>query len=604
MRRSASLSPPRTRATTRSRPTPARSTSPPRTVRRCCRRTTRSRPGPATTTALTPSAPPSRPRVAGRSRSTTPSTTASTGTAKSRSTRGNAAKVVFTQTAHELDGRRHIPAAAEGHRARCLRQHASRPTRRRSVFRSPPAPRHPAAGHPLRLPNRVVAGVVTFSGCKIDKIGTGYKLHATDGSLTPDDSSTFNITLGPAAKLAFTQQPGSSTGGSRFPDPARVTVQDAGGNTGPATRTSVTVAIGTNAGRGGTLSGTKTDRRRRAASRPSPASRSTRPAPATRSPRPSGAAHGTATSNTFNITLGPAAKLAFTQQPGELDRRHRVPDAAEGDGPGRGRQHRTADTTTSVTVAIGTNPGPGGTLAGTKTVAAVAGVATFSGLSIDKTGTGYTLTAPSSAAHRHATSSTFNITLGPAAKLAFTQQPASSTGGVAFPTQPKVTVQDAGGNTRTADTDARSRSRSARTPAPAGRCRAPRRSPRSRVSRPSPASDRQAGTGYTLTAADGALTGDTSSRPSTSRSARRRRSRSRSSRRARRAGSRSRSSRWSRSRTPAATPATADTTLGHGRDRHEPGPGGPCRAPRRSPPSRVSRRSPASRSTRSAPATR
>src|SRR6185295_11422343 len=45
----------------------------------------------------------------------------------------------------------------------------------------------------------------------------------------------------------------------------------------------------------------------------------------------------------------------------------------------------------SVTVAIGSNPG-GGTLSGTTTVAAVNGVATFSNLSIDKVGTGYTLT--------------------------------------------------------------------------------------------------------------------------------------------------------------------------------------------------------------------
>src|SRR5262249_19705084 len=35
-----------------------------------------------------------------------------------------------------------------------------------------------------------------FSGCAIDKAGTGYKLHATDGSLTPADSSAFPILSG------------------------------------------------------------------------------------------------------------------------------------------------------------------------------------------------------------------------------------------------------------------------------------------------------------------------------------------------------------------------------------------------------------------------
>src|ERR1019366_3631759 len=50
-----------------------------------------------------------------------------------------------------------------------------------------------------------------------------------------------------------------------------------------------------------------------------------------------------------------------------------------------------------------------------------------------------------------APSSAFNVTAGSATQLVFTQQPASSTGGVAFPTQPKVTVEDAGGNTVTGD---------------------------------------------------------------------------------------------------------------------------------------------------------
>src|SRR5260370_3525238 len=48
--------------------------------------------------------------------------------------------------------------------------------------------------------------------------------------------------------------------------------------------------------------------------------------------------------------------------------------------------------TGNITVAIGTNPSSG-ILSGTKTLAAVAGVGTFAGLSIDKAGSGYTLTA-------------------------------------------------------------------------------------------------------------------------------------------------------------------------------------------------------------------
>jgi hypothetical protein len=61
-------------------------------------------------------------------------------------------------------------------------------------------------------------------------------------------------------------------------------------------------------------------------------------------------------------------------------------------------------------VAIGTNPG-GGTLSGTKTRSAVGGTATFNDLSIDRAGTGYTLTAASTGL-TGATSSTFDIAGG------------------------------------------------------------------------------------------------------------------------------------------------------------------------------------------------
>ena len=61
----------------------------------------------------------------------------------------------------------------------------------------------------------------------------------------------------------------------------------------------------------------------------------------------------------------------------------------------------------NVTLSIGTNPG-GGMLGGTTTVAAVNGTATFSDLSINQFGTGYTLTA-SSAGLIGITSNPFNI---------------------------------------------------------------------------------------------------------------------------------------------------------------------------------------------------
>ena len=70
--------------------------------------------------------------------------------------------------------------------------------------------------------------------------------------------------------------------------------------------------------------------------------------------------------------------------------------------------------TNSVTMALGTNPG-GGTLSGTTTVQAVSGVATFSNLSINNVGAGYTLIA-STPTRTPVSSTAFTITAaGPVA---------------------------------------------------------------------------------------------------------------------------------------------------------------------------------------------
>jgi hypothetical protein len=243
------------------------------------------------------------------------------------------------------------------------------------------------------------AGVASFAGCKIDKAGNGYTLVATDGALTSATSNAFNVTVGAAAKLAFTQQPSSSTGGVAFPTQPKVTVQDAGGN--------------------------------------------------------------------------------------------------------------TVASSASIALAIGTNPS-GGALSGTTTVTATNGVATFSGLAIDKAGSGYTLTA-SSGALTGDTSTPFNVTVGPAAKLAFTAQPAGATGGSAFGTQPVVTVQDAGGNTVTSDASSVTLAIGTNPSGGALTCTANPKAAASGVVSFAGCKIDKAGNGYTLVATDGALASATSS---------------------------------------------------------------------------------------------
>ena len=75
----------------------------------------------------------------------------------------------------------------------------------------------------------------------------------------------------------------------------------------------------------------------------------------------------------------------------------------------------------TVTVALANNPG-GATLGGTLTVTAQSGVATFSGLTLDKAGTGYTLLVSASGL-ASATTSAFDVTPAAATQLVVTTQP-------------------------------------------------------------------------------------------------------------------------------------------------------------------------------------
>jgi hypothetical protein len=283
-----------------------------------------------------------------------------------------------------------------------------------------------------------VSGVATFSGLSIDKSGTGYTLSATDGSLTSATSSAFNIAAGAANKLVFAQQPTSAVAGASIAPAVTVQIQDAGGNL-TASTANVTVAIATNAG-GGTLSGTLTVAASGGVATFSNLSVNKTGTGYTLSA--AGTSLTGATSSAFNISPAAASNLAFTTQPsaGSGGAAFGQPAVTVQDQFGN---TVTADTST-VTVAIANNPS-GGTLSGTKSVAAVSGVATFSGLSIDKAGTGYTLSATDGSLAA-ATSNPFTITVGAANKLAFAQQPTTTVAGVSIAPAVTVQIQDAGGN--------------------------------------------------------------------------------------------------------------------------------------------------------------
>lgn len=98
----------------------------------------------------------------------------------------------------------------------------------------------------------------------------------------------------------------------------------------------------------------------------------------------------------------------------------------------------------NVTLAIGSNPG-NSALNGTVTVAAVAGVATFPAVNLNKIGVGYTLVA-SSAGIVPATSSAFSVAVGPPTQIVVAQQPTTTFVNTSIAPSPQFLIEDVGGN--------------------------------------------------------------------------------------------------------------------------------------------------------------
>ncbi|MHB8460920.1 MAG: beta strand repeat-containing protein, partial [Candidatus Limnocylindrales bacterium] len=139
---------------------------------------------------------------------------------------------------------------------------------------------------------------------------------------------------------------------------------------------------------------------------------------------------------------GPATHLAFIAQPSTTAAGATITPAVTVAIQDASNATVTTDNSTVVTVAISSNPG-GGTLAGTITATASSGIATFSTLSINNAGVGYTLFA-SGASLSGATSASFTI-VGPATKLAFTTQPSTTSVGASITPAVTVAVQDVNG---------------------------------------------------------------------------------------------------------------------------------------------------------------
>jgi hypothetical protein len=299
------------------------------------------------------------------------------------------------------------------------------------------------SGPPTRT---ATSGVATFAGLSIDSVGTGYTLSATaTGLVGAFASASFNITPNVATQLVFTAQPSNRTAGVAIAPAVVVTARDFKGNTATGFTGSVAIAIGTNAGPGGVLSGTASLNATAGVANFSTLSINKSGIGYTLTAS-SGILTG-ATSAAFNIIAGAATKLAFTAQP--------VNTAAAPAAitpvvqvSGQDALNNTDLTfTANVTVAIGVNPGTPtpGALGGTLTQGAVAGVALFNNLTIDKVGNGYTLSAVSTGL-TGAASAAFNIFANTATHLVFTVEPTNEVAGVSIAPAVLVSALDASNN--------------------------------------------------------------------------------------------------------------------------------------------------------------
>src|SRR3989441_776263 len=249
-----------------------------------------------------------------------------------------------------------------------------------------------------------------------------------------------DVTAPPApTELAFIQQPGNVMAGHQISPAVKVRAEDAHGNKVARFMGNVTLALVNNPG-GATLSGTTTVAAVDGDATFYDLSLDKTGTGYTLTASVSGGALVAPTSAAFDVAPGPATQLEFTVEPTTATAgtalapalQVRALDAAENPVP---------TFTGNVTVAFGGTSGGGSTLGGTTPVAAVSGVATFFDLTVNKTGTGYTLTA-SASGFAPVTSTAFDITPGTATQLAFTQEPSTAVAGAAISPAVRVTALD------------------------------------------------------------------------------------------------------------------------------------------------------------------
>jgi len=228
-----------------------------------------------------------------------------------------------------------------------------------------------------------INGVATFSGLTLTKAASNYTLLAYGTGLGDAYTAAMTVSPSTASQVVFTQQPPTSvTAGTSFG--LQAAIEDQYGNIETGAGNAVTLALANNPG-GATLGGTLTATASNGVTVFSGLTLTKAATGYTFQVSSSGLTGSV--SGSLAVTPAAASRLLFTQQPTSVVVNTTFTLVAEiVDAYG----NVVTSANNSVTIALGNNP-TGTKLGGTLTATAKNGVVTFSGLKLNKVGTGYTI---------------------------------------------------------------------------------------------------------------------------------------------------------------------------------------------------------------------
>ena len=284
-----------------------------------------------------------------------------------------------------------------------------------------------------------VAGVATFSNLTLNVPAGSYTLTFTDGALTNAVSTSITIGAGAATSLVITVQPSTTAvSGAALTVQPVVKVADAGGNAIVGNTSTVTATVTSAAGT--VTNNTAVVSASTGLATFSGLTLNELVGPYTLTFSDPGLT--SAVSTVITVSAGAAAKLVITTQPsittpsGSVLAQQPVVKVEDAAG------NVVVGDASTVTATLSS----GGVSVSPTTKAAVSGVATFSGFTINAPVGTYTVTF-SDGALTSAVSTSVAVTVGAPSKLVVSTEPSPSVAtGVALAVQPIIKVEDSGGN--------------------------------------------------------------------------------------------------------------------------------------------------------------